>query len=284
MPKCEFEEKQYENAANLELARNSPRVFPPGQVLENILGYDVAAEPGDNKIWELLDICIPPGVVLVPNFWEGAPKKPKDKNLPSSLVSLIFQYKRPFYISTANGSQWDHWGKPYFRFQIYNNQHRILNILESNLNRSAVVRYASPAFYKYAELEGYQLDQIVLENTGFIAPSDIDYDANVFTYDGPGTNGYANPIEKLVFVEKFKDVYSLLNEKAVEETLVDHINRLGKLTSDALDDPWDSSFWLNNLREKYPEISQDRIITIDMYIKLTRTLSLASASWWVLEF
>jgi hypothetical protein len=57
-----FEEKQYEEGLTLELAAGSTAVFPSGQVLEALVGYDVALAPGDPKVWQLIGSGVPAGL------------------------------------------------------------------------------------------------------------------------------------------------------------------------------------------------------------------------------
>ena len=101
--KASFEEKQYETAANAELALSNPAVYAPGQVAEAILGFDVATKQDVTaSIWNLLQLGAPAGVVLTPNFWSGAPKVPADIYLPTFYVSLILQYKRAEFMKRSN--------------------------------------------------------------------------------------------------------------------------------------------------------------------------------------
>ena len=48
----EFEEKTYESSLINELVRTK-RIFSPGQVLENIVGFDVALRTNNNDLWRL---------------------------------------------------------------------------------------------------------------------------------------------------------------------------------------------------------------------------------------
>src|SRR5690606_24470496 len=120
MPTAEFEEKQYEQPANIELGLRHAAVFPAGQVLEAVVGYDVAAnQPQNAPIWRLMGINnVPTGLALVPNLWQRASVQPKPAELPSHYVSLILQYKRPQYLTTSIALQWGRWGVPYYRFTI----------------------------------------------------------------------------------------------------------------------------------------------------------------------
>ena len=97
MPWAEFEEKQYEIAATVELGRRGD-VFGAGQVLEKIVGYDAAAAPSaDHPIWRVLRLPRPRGLRLLPSHWQRR-TQPAARELPSVAVSLILQYKRPEYL------------------------------------------------------------------------------------------------------------------------------------------------------------------------------------------
>jgi hypothetical protein len=88
-----FEEKQYENAANGELWTTPPQFFTPGQVLENVLGFDLAGMPQNaNPIWGVIKQGVPPGILLSPNLWPAG-ARPAPDQLPSFAVSLVLQYK-----------------------------------------------------------------------------------------------------------------------------------------------------------------------------------------------
>jgi hypothetical protein len=87
-----FEEKSYEIAYSVELGRGiggSLTVFAPGQVLENILGFDSAAAPGpSHPLWQVLGLPRPPGLSMVPALWSGG-TTPASGHLPSYPVSVF---------------------------------------------------------------------------------------------------------------------------------------------------------------------------------------------------
>ena len=93
-----FEEKSYENAYIIELARGrgaSRAVFSPGQVLENILGFDAAAAPGAaHPLWEVIALPRPPGLSIVPSLWATG-HQPSPLELPTYPVGIFLQFKRP---------------------------------------------------------------------------------------------------------------------------------------------------------------------------------------------
>jgi len=82
MPRAEFEEKEYEQLAGVELAERgggngSALLFPAGQVLEHVLGYDTAPDPVEGSVvWRVLQVPRPPGVRLVPATRIGMPRYP----------------------------------------------------------------------------------------------------------------------------------------------------------------------------------------------------------------
>lgn len=93
VPRAEFEEKQYEMAACVELMDkvrlHRGSVFSSGQVLEKILGYDAAAAPApDHAIWRILEMPRPRGVRLYPTIWAPG-RRPRADRLPGSPISLI---------------------------------------------------------------------------------------------------------------------------------------------------------------------------------------------------
>lgn len=195
MPTAEFEEKEFEVAAAIELATDAGRygpVFSPGQVLEKILGYDAAADPwSGHRIWTVLGIPRPPGVRLLPSFWQPDSTPPMER-LPSHPVSLILQYKRPTYLRGASAKQWNQWKRPYYRFERTKEQQRVLRRFERAVDGRVIVRYASPAFWQRADLERHQITQTVLQSSGFVAPSILG-NHRVWTYELPGNVGYPNP-------------------------------------------------------------------------------------------
>lgn len=191
MPWAQFEEKQYEIAATVELGRRGD-VFGPGQVFEKIVGYDAAVTASaDHPIWRVLRVPRPPGLRLLPAHWDREAQPPADQ-LPTVVVSLILQYKRPEYLRYANAKQWNLWRRDYFRITRTAHQQRILLRLERSLGSSASVRYAAPAFWQRGELETAQLAGEVLWRSGYVRPSAFG-SHTVWTYIQAGIDGRPNP-------------------------------------------------------------------------------------------
>jgi hypothetical protein len=153
-----------------ELAAGSARIYPAGQVLERLVGYDVALDPGHAAIWQLLGTGMPAGVVLTPSLWAGFAQKPGPDDLPQSCVSLMLQFKRPQYLDHWRAGQYDHWRRGYFRFHLADDQHARLESLERGVSGDALVRYAAPAFVAYNLLCHYTEAKEVCAHSTFVSP------------------------------------------------------------------------------------------------------------------
>jgi hypothetical protein len=234
---AQFEEKEYEVAADIELA-GSPSgwgpVFSSGQVLEAIVGYDAAAHPPPtHPLWRVLNAQRPPGIVLVPAHWAPGSRPPASQ-LPSSLVSLIVQYKRPEWMVGPTAPQWKLWGRPYFRFTIQARQQSVLLRLQQQLRQYAVVRYAGPAFWHRGHFEAALLRRSVLIESGFVGP-DVMAGHRVWSYVQPGTFGRANPARTRHRFEDLSDLRLRVSEptkatgREIEKPgdLFDHLRRIG---------------------------------------------------------
>src|SRR3954451_4609373 len=109
MPVCQFGERQFELAANLELLAGSGSFFAPTTSLEADLGVDAALTPGDPKIWSLLGLQPPRGASLSAKTFPGWPTGAPAGATPPFLVSLFVQYKRSTYLTRASAKEWvDH--------------------------------------------------------------------------------------------------------------------------------------------------------------------------------
>jgi hypothetical protein len=275
---AEFVEREYELAANIELANSGTMFHTPAQILEEILGYDVALDPRDPLIWTLLQEAAPPGVFLMPNLWLGDPVAPAD--LPSFHVSLLLQYKRPQHMVGSNARQWSHWGRPYYRISTDDWQHRTLLALESALVDEAVVRYAAPSFHERRRFEDLHRARSVLQQSVFVGPGVIGTSHSVWTYDRPGIAGYANPEPEIVDLDDFDSLVSVIRETARPSTLREH---LSALSQHLLEEPQGLSiegraalFTLG--------ASEETVSLVDVVLDVAARITSSAASWWVAEF
>lgn len=287
--RAEFEEKQYEAAANIELrwGQHVPKVFPSGQVLEEILGYDTAAAPiRSHVIWRVLAVPRPKGLRLLPSLWPAG-SQPSPDRLPRTPVSLVLQFKRPDHLRGPAATQWRLWHHSYFRFQRTERQHQVLRRLEERVGDAVVVRYAAPAFSSYGELEANQLAGTVLQNSGFVSPFALG-SHKVWTYASPGATGYPNPdgdglrfetVEELLF----RDLRPAeQGDLAVYRPLPEHLQALAEAIghrAPLLRAPVQE--WMGSVARLVPELEPSQRLALHDYALVQSTLTRIGACWFL---
>jgi hypothetical protein len=139
MAGCEFEEKEYETQMTLELGAppaGRRYLIAPGQALEHLLGYDVAADASDDgdPIWAALSTPRPPGVRLLPTSFPPAHREkiPVDR-LPSQPVSLFLQYKRPYLVERRSRLVPIEVPLPSYRVDVDEDQQAVLRHLDQEV-------------------------------------------------------------------------------------------------------------------------------------------------------
>lgn len=289
MPHAEFEEKEYETAANIELAygQRQRRVFSSGQVLEEVLGYDsVAAPTASNVIWRVLGVPRPKGVRLLPAFWP-ADAQPAASRLPLSPISLVLQFKRPDHLRGPAARQWRLWHHAYYRFERTERQHQVLRRLEERVGAAVVVRYAAPAFWRYTELEANQLAGRVLEQSGFVSPVALG-SHKVWTYDRPGALGYPNPDGEGLRFEHFEDLLfrdlrpAESGELIVYRPLGDHLAAMAGAVgyrAPALREPAEQ--WVQLVAREVPELEPGVLVRLRDYALVQSALTRIGAFWFL---
>jgi len=177
--KCEFEEKQYEQYLNIELAGKRKILFIPGQVFENIIGIDAAIFSKNSTFWGFWNSYFrfpkfwfwwKPGVYLKPKFWDMIEEELNSEAFPKFKVNIFIQYKRPEYISSFRGREYRYWNQPYFRYDIKAHQQKALYKLEQQIFRNAIVVYACPAFWRSRELWEFYGNHKLIKNSNFVQP------------------------------------------------------------------------------------------------------------------
>ena len=195
--KCEFEEKTYEQYHNIELLGKSKIFFPPGQLQENILGFDSILFSKNRKFWKLWELLKwwfwPPvhrGVYLDNIFWDDL-KEVINKEIRLEFKFNIFiQYKRPEYMKANRAKEFIYWKRPYYRYDIDIHQQQILRQIERQVNDQAIVVHAAPAFHTNKELFNYFDAGKLVENSNYVKPSILDNHQR-WTYVKSGTKGWA---------------------------------------------------------------------------------------------
>lgn len=278
METAEFEEKQYEWALLNELMTGSPHAYPSGQVLEALVGYDLALHPGRSKIWGLLGAGFPSGVVLTAGLWAGAPKAPEDHKLPGNIVSLILQVKRPQLLDHWRAGQDHYWRGPYFRFHVTPSQQDQLEALESNTRGTALVRYAAPAFLSLQDLEERQLNATVSNGSTFVAP-EVLVGHRLWSYAGPGTVGYANPEGSESWGDTWQTLLGRAAEQAEPRTLDEHVIELAEMAGLEIS----GTKWIN-LVSGQRDFGPDRRPALAAWAAFAEAVAAAQAEWIVLGF
>lgn len=199
--KCEFSERNYEKSLDFELT-SSNQFFSPTQNQEYVLGIDSATLSGNEDFWSLWDPnwsdspSIPRGVEITKDLWKWARGIPKIRHFPKIRANVFVQYKVPEYIESHNGKEYSYWRDSYFRYFIESKQNKRLVRLENNSTQSAVVVYASPAFWTYEQLMEHGINRTLVTNSNFTKPSQLTNHKR-YTYRNSGTfgRGHSNSIE-----------------------------------------------------------------------------------------
>lgn len=157
---AEFEEKTYEQHLTSELVHSRRLFFPPGQVLEDIVGFDVALRTSNHHFWKLFPhmypwwrrmfFMHPPGTRLRHEWWEEL--EHEIEHFPKFKFNCFIQAKRPDKMVRSDAAEYASWKKPYFRYNTFSIQQQALEALAKNTSGKAIVAYACPAFHTYCEL------------------------------------------------------------------------------------------------------------------------------------
>ncbi len=210
MTRSEFEEKEFESAANIELATpsqcplrqgmgNRIELWAPGQVLESVLGFDVLVTIPHNRthIERLLKVVIPPGFDWR-SYFRSVADFEQFESAPTGVASLFLQYKRSDYVKRSRPikgeatSSSDTLRPPFFRFAVDPRQDRTLRDFARAARHLALVYYAAPRFHRREELRDYRRAGAVLDNTEFIRP--LTNAHRTVNFDGKGkVFGCSNP-------------------------------------------------------------------------------------------
>lgn len=195
-----YEEKTYEGYFNNELDQKTSIYFPLGQVQEGTVGLDSAAHSQNQRLWKT--VGYPFGGS--PNFLGVDLRKIADemeayldkevKNIPSMKVNLLFQYKRPAFITRSSGKEWDLWNCKYFRYDLYAEQHDLLAHIEATFGNDAIVLYAAPAVEDVNELVKLKKKGAILSNSNFRRASELNgHHRNTYIAAGTYSQACSDP-------------------------------------------------------------------------------------------
>ncbi|EOI6461050.1 hypothetical protein ACMU58_003532, partial [Vibrio cholerae] len=219
----EFEEKQYEQHLNIELLQGSNLIFPPGQHLENVLGFDAALFTRNKLFWRHFLGRQPWYRRFFRSYLNGM-YFPRDSykledafnnDFPQFKFNAFIQHKRPERMVKDTAAEWGAWNQEYYRYKVLDHQQSTLETLEMNVRDQGVVTYASPAFHTKKEFWNVHKSKSFVQNSNFCQPSKLT-GHKTYTYISSGTNGKAHSEPEDV------ESYDFISE----------VERLAKLKSD----------------------------------------------------
>lgn len=195
MKNAEFEEKEYEGPLYNQLEQGSPFIWPPGQVLEHIVGFDRAMMTDNPRFWKIIAKQMPHGIMLDPMWWpEFRPLgRRQSRQLPTFRFNLFIQAKRskicrrlPRHIKATGMTA------PGWCFEIDAHQQSALDRVASRLGGDAAIVYAAPAFHTSLELYGHISTGTIIEHSTFPDVGRLNGHQRWF-YNQPGGDGVPNP-------------------------------------------------------------------------------------------
>ncbi|MGA2624732.1 MAG: hypothetical protein ABSF91_12810 [Bacteroidota bacterium] len=226
MPFAEFEEKTFEQQLTRELLSRRSLFFPPGQMLENSLGFDVALFTHRRHFWRMF----PDAPFFMP--WRRGIDLDVDY-LPSYRFNLFIQYKRPEFLNSPLASEWTDWHRLYYRYDLNTNQQATLLDLANRVGRQALVVYASAAFHTYQELWNHARRRELFLFSNYTNAQDLNGHSR-YSYADPGHEGFAHSESARI---EGHDLFELMNsliagksERTNQQFLVD----LGKVADGIL--------------------------------------------------
>lgn len=254
-------------------------MWPPGQVAEAILGYDVAANlPRSSPLWAVLRASPRTGVTMSPSFWAKSPDQPPDVSVPSSSVSLILQFKRPEYLTVPWAKQWGYWRQEYYRVRLDTPEGQLETLcrLEQRLGRMALVRYAAPVIPSWNELQRLQRNRQVLRKSNFVGPRRVQAH-EVWTYARPGNRGFANPEGEEVAQESIEEfVSTLADSRGTDHSILSHLRHVAEALG--VEEPEERAM----SEDAIPvEISPDRVQGLSDLLLVGERIGSLGASWWI---
>lgn len=256
-----FEEKTYESYFNSELARQTEIHFPLGQVQEGSLGFDNSALSSNRGLWKKLGhpFWFYPsfeGLELqeIADEMEHFLGKTLD-NIPSIRTNLLFQYKKPKFITIPLGREWAHWNEPYYRYDIHREQQDLLMHIDNQFGTKVFIVYASPALHDVNELVTAYRNSQIIEFSNFRKASELNsHHRNTYIRSGTFSIACSEPV-KIENFDLIKTINSLNNYKTYENNRSAIINFRKQIVSVMAENQYYSSAF-NYLSEQYSKIEK----------------------------
>ena len=264
--RCQFEEKQYEQLLNNELAEKE-RIYIPGQVLENDIAIDAALFSMNPRFWGLWNnqrkMRWKSGLRLRPEFWDIAEATLNSDMFPRFKCNLFIQHKRPEFVSSPNGREYYHWHQPYLKYDIDDHQQGILLNLEYKTIPHALVVYACPSFWERKDLWKFMNGKLI-ENSNFVRPNSL-RGHEKYTFIRGGNYGFAcsKQPEKIEEIFLLGDIGRMIEKQGPFQNNVHFLaslaNDVSKVTEE-LDESSKEGFRAISKNIEYPEHKLGRSI------------------------
>jgi hypothetical protein len=211
-----YEEKSFENYFNIELNSKSKVFFPFGQVQENFIGADSSAYSKNRQLWKMFGypFCFYPDFKGI-KFQEIANLLEKDlrsyiNNFPEMKTNILFQYKKPEYFKNSSAKEWSSWKHPYYRYDIYPEQHDLLIYLSDKLKNKVLILYASPAIANINDLVKAYTNKKIIESSNFTTALSLKgHKRNTYKTAGRYSIAFSEPTE----IDNFNFVDLISNDK-----------------------------------------------------------------------
>lgn len=269
-----FEEKTYESYFNNELDKMSSFYFPPGQVVEGALGFDVSAQSKNGKLWKIL------GHPYFPFHGANLQDVARTLNrnighiidsIPNVKANLFIQYKKPEYITRPNGREWGSWGQKYFRYSINMDQQRVLESIDRNFGDRALVIYAAPAISSLNDLIQCKINGKIIDNSNFQKAIRLTgHSRNTYIQSGTHSKAFSEPkeIEKINLISEIESIEptdATEASKFIQDTSATIIEILKKNA------PYNAAFI--RLMEEYRELQEFKILYSHLVMKCFREIT-----------
>ncbi|UJW80101.1 hypothetical protein [Hydrogenophaga sp. SL48] len=199
--RIQYEEKTFEGYFNTELARRGNFYFPPGQVQEGSIGADAIVM--SKSRWLFRRLGHP--------YWFRMPFKGMSyreiaeemelhlgreiSNIPDIQGNILFQYKRSEYMVKPSAEEWPHWNEPYFRYDIYPEQQKLLEHLHTKFSNQVLIVYAAPAVQDVGELVDLYVGNQLISRTNFRPSHELaGHKRNTFVEPGAHSWACSDPV------------------------------------------------------------------------------------------
>lgn len=271
-----YEEKTFENYFNAELSNLSSVYFPLGQTQEGVIGTDSIAHSKNRQLWKMLGY---------PWFWFHPPYRGIDlqdiakemenhtnknvSNIPKIKTNLLFQYKRSEYMSKKSSGEWTHWKEPYFRYEIYPKQQELLEYLERNFGKQALILYAAPAIKNVNELVEASIKKQIIEKTNFQKVSKLSgHHKNTFIQAGTISKAFSQPEE----IENV-DLLQTLNNMDGQDFSFEKFTLFTSTVNEVMQENNEYYRSFNVLMEQYSNLKEYKVFYGFMQMKVFRELT-----------